>query len=104
MDFLEDRLCGAPAWKPRQRFPREEASMKCTACGNENQPNAKFCVHCGVMLSAALAPAPAAAPATPTPVPTPAAAPSPAPSVTRSVPAAAAPAATAAPAASGLAE
>jgi zinc-ribbon domain len=27
--------------------------MKCTACGNENQPGAKFCVHCGVVLSAA---------------------------------------------------
>jgi len=25
--------------------------MKCTACGNENQPGAKFCVHCGVVLS-----------------------------------------------------
>lgn len=27
--------------------------MKCTACGNENQPGAKFCVHCGVVLMAA---------------------------------------------------
>jgi hypothetical protein len=40
--------------------------MKCTACGNDNQPGAKFCVHCGVVLSAsvpAYTPAPAQAPA-----------------------------------------
>jgi len=36
--------------------------MKCTACGNENQPGAKFCVHCGVVLSLT-APASAIAPA-----------------------------------------
>jgi len=34
--------------------------MKCAACGNENQPTAKFCVHCGVLLSPVSAPAPAA--------------------------------------------
>jgi hypothetical protein len=34
--------------------------MKCTACGNENQPGARFCVHCGIVLSATAAPAPAA--------------------------------------------
>ena len=52
--------------------------MKCAACGNENQASAKFCVHCGVVLSAA---SPAVAPAPPAssgPVfrPVPAAAPS----------------------------
>ena len=31
--------------------------MKCAACGNENQASAKFCVHCGVVLSATGAPA-----------------------------------------------
>ena len=35
--------------------------MKCTACGNENQPGAKFCVHCGIVLVAASAPAAPAA-------------------------------------------
>jgi hypothetical protein len=55
--------------------------MKCTACGNENQPTAKFCVHCGVLLTpmpasvaapsvgASTTSMPAAAPAAPRPVP-----------------------------------
>lgn len=51
--------------------------MKCTACGNENQPGAKFCVHCGVVLSEASAPSTAAA--TPKPATATAAAPAPAP-------------------------
>src|ERR1700751_1362733 len=38
------------------------SSMKCTACGNENQPGAKFCVHCGIVLSAMTPAAPAQAP------------------------------------------
>src|SRR5205085_471696 len=33
--------------------------MKCAACGNENQPSAKFCVHCGVLLAPRAAPTPA---------------------------------------------
>jgi hypothetical protein len=40
--------------------------MKCTACGNENQPGAKFCVHCGVVLSLT-APSSAIAPTTAAP-------------------------------------
>ena len=65
--------------------------MKCTACGNENQPGAKFCVHCGIVLVAASAPAstvvPASAASAAAPPPRPAApaqpAPTPAPSVAR---------------------
>src|SRR5512132_1969684 len=49
------------------RFPSEEPSMKCTACGNENQPGAKFCVHCGIVLVAASTPAWTAAPASAAP-------------------------------------
>jgi len=45
--------------------------MKCAACGNENQATAKFCVHCGVMLSPVSMPAAA----TPGPSPAPRAAP-----------------------------
>ena len=60
-------------------IPREEPSMKCIACGNENQPGAKFCVHCGVVLGAAPAPpvrcpagaAPAGSRAAPAPRPPP---------------------------------
>ena len=37
--------------------------MKCPACGNENQPGAKFCVHCGIVLGTASAPAWTATPA-----------------------------------------
>src|SRR5947208_12465728 len=29
--------------------------MNCTACGNDNQAGAKFCVHCGVVLGQASA-------------------------------------------------
>ena len=77
--------------------------MKCPACGNENQPGAKFCVHCGIVLGTASAPAWTAAPAgsASAPPPRPAApvqpTPTPAPSVAR--PAAAAGPAPAAPAA-----
>ena len=39
--------------------------MKCGACGNENQPNAKFCVHCGAVLSQALPPSAATVPPRP---------------------------------------
>src|SRR5256886_10499053 len=67
--------------------------MKCPACGNENQPSAKFCVHCGVMLSAVLAEATlttsvAAPPAVPIYMPPPRPAP-----VVAAAPAAPAPAA-----------
>jgi hypothetical protein len=49
--------------------------MKCAACGNENQPSAKFCVHCGVLLAPVSSSAPVpvaamagvAAPVAPTP-------------------------------------
>ncbi|TMH62117.1 MAG: zinc-ribbon domain-containing protein [Betaproteobacteria bacterium] len=69
--------------------------MKCPACGNENQPSAKFCVHCGVMLSAVLAEATlttsvAAPPAVPIYMPPPRPAPAP---VVAVAPAAPAPAA-----------
>ena len=69
--------------------------MKCPACGNENQPSAKFCVHCGVMLSAVLAEATlttsvAAPPAVPVYMPPPRPAPAP---VVAAAPAAPAPAA-----------
>src|SRR2546430_470440 len=63
--------------------------MKCPACGNENQPGAKFCVHCGIVLGTASAPAWTAAPAgsASAPAPRPAApvqpTPTPAPSVAR---------------------
>jgi zinc ribbon protein len=65
--------------------------MKCTACGNENQPGAKFCVHCGIVLVAASAPAWTAAPASAAPTaasapplyPAAPAQPTPAPSVAR---------------------
>jgi hypothetical protein len=65
--------------------------MKCTACGNENQPDAKFCVHCGIVLVAASAPAWTAVPASAAPAAAPPSrpaapaqpAPTPAPSVAR---------------------
>jgi len=74
--------------------------MKCPACGNENQPSAKFCVHCGVMLSAVLAEATlttsvAAPPAAPVYTPPPPPRPAPAP-VVAAAPAAPAPAVSAA--------
>ena len=76
--------------------------MKCPACGNENQPGAKFCVHCGIVLGTVSAPAWTATPPTSAPQPRPAAPaqPPPAPTVARPViaaePTPAAPAAVAA--------
>ena len=62
--------------------------MKCTTCGYETQPGAKFCVQCGTTLVAASAPAgmaPLAAPSlTPRP---PAMSPNPSPSATAARPA-----------------
>ena len=84
--------------------------MKCPACGNENQPGAKFCVHCGIVLGTASTPAwtpPAGAASATAPAPRPAASaqptPTPEPSIARPAaamgPAPAAPAAVAAAAA-----
>ena len=73
--------------------------MKCPACGNENQPGAKFCVHCGIVLGTASAPAWTATPASSATgsAPRPAApvqpVPTPAPAIPRPVFAAAPPAA-----------
>ena len=63
--------------------------MKCPACGNENQPAAKFCVHCGIVLGTPSAPAWTAVPAGSASAPAPRPAvpvqptPTPAPSVAR---------------------
>src|SRR6185436_19953685 len=48
--------------------------MKCTTCGYETQPGARFCVQCGTTLPAEPVPVAAAAAAPPVATPTPAAA------------------------------
>ncbi len=63
--------------------------MKCTTCGYETQPGARFCVQCGTTLPAEPAPVAAPAPAAMTP-------PSPAPAPSVAAPAKPAPAASSA--------
>ena len=64
--------------------------MKCTTCGNETQPGAKFCVHCGTTIVAPAAPAgmaPLAAPSVTPRAPSPSAVPAASTSATASRPA-----------------